>query len=86
MPRVLSVHRAIIPAADRRGYVKRLAARRDHYQRAGCRFWVFEEAALPGAYIEFTEAPDSATLAAAHAGSPERPLDPARVYNEVEMT
>jgi len=66
--------------------VQRLATLRDHYQRAGCRFWVFEEASLPGAYIEFTEAPDAATLAAAHAASAERPLDPARVYNEVEMS
>jgi hypothetical protein len=46
---------------------------------------VFEEAGLPGAFLEFFEAPDAATLASAHASAPDRVLDPARVYHEVEL-
>jgi len=46
---------------------------------------VFEEAGLPGAFLEFCEAPDAATLARAHASAPERMLDPARIYHEVEL-
>jgi hypothetical protein len=85
MPRALSIQRSIIPAAERPKYLERLRARRDHYVRASCKFWVFEEIALSGAFIEFTEALDPATLTAAHAGAPEPVLDPARVYTEVEL-
>jgi hypothetical protein len=46
---------------------------------------VFEETGLPGAFLEFFEAPDAKTLARAHASSPERVLDPARIYHEVEL-
>jgi hypothetical protein len=86
MTRVLSIHRAIVPAADRARYVERLKARKAHYEHARCKFWVFEEAAMAGAYIEFTESADAAALAAAHAAAPEPVLDPARVYTEVELT
>ena len=85
MARALSVHRSIVPAPERAKYMERLRLRRDHYARAGCKFWVFEEAAMPGAYIEFAEAPDPATLAAAHASSPEPVRDPARIYTHVEL-
>lgn len=86
MPRALSVHRAIVPSVDRARYLERLRARKDHYERAGCKFWVFEEAALAGAFIEFTESTDPAVLSAAHTGAPEQVLDPARIYVEVELT
>ena len=86
MPRALSIHRSIVPAGDRARYFDRLKARRDHYVKAKCKFWAFEEAALTGAFIEFTEASDAATLAAAHAASPEPVLDAARIYTEVELT
>ena len=55
-----------------------------HYQKAGCHYWVFEEAGLPGAFLEFFEAKDAETLAKAHAEAPARLLDPSRIYNEVE--
>ena len=86
MPKALSVHRAIVPSSDRTRYVERLKVRKEHYVRAGCKFWVFEEAALPGAFIEFTEAVDAATLTKAHVGAPESMLDPSRIYTEVELT
>ena len=38
-----------------------------------------------GAFLEFCEAPDAATLAKAHASAPERVLDPSRIYHEVEL-
>lgn len=86
MARALSIKRSIVPLAERAKYLERLRARRNHYQRASCEFWVFEESALAGAFIEFVEAGDAATLEAAHAAAPEPVLDPARVYTEVELT
>jgi hypothetical protein len=47
---------------------------------------VFEEANLPGAFLEFVEAPDADTLARAHAAAPDPALDPARIYREVELS
>jgi hypothetical protein len=46
---------------------------------------VFEEVDLPGAFIEFFEATDTATLARAHATAPDAVLDAGRVYTEVEL-
>jgi hypothetical protein len=86
MPRALSIHRSIVPAGERAKFIERLRVRQAHYSNAKCKFWVFEEAALAGAFIEFTEGPDAATLAAAHAASPDAVLDPARIYTEVELT
>jgi len=62
--------------------------RRDYYAQRQCRYWVFEEAGLKGAFLEFVEAADRATLAKAQAGAPpaDRVLDPNRVYVEVELT
>ncbi len=65
-------------------FVKRLAARRDHYLGARCHYWVFEEAGRAGSFIEFIEAADADTLGAALAGAPD-PMTGARVYHELEM-
>ena len=46
---------------------------------------MYEEASLPGAFLEFFEAADPETLARAHAGAPDPVLDPNRVYKEVEL-
>ena len=70
MARALSMQRSIVPLGDRAKYFEKLRARKEHYKAAGCQFWVFEEAALTGAFIEFSEAPDPATLAAALAEAP----------------
>ncbi len=85
MPRALSLQRTIVPAGERAKYFEKLKVRQAHYERTKCRFWVFEEAALSGAFIEFTEADDARMLAAAHATAPDRVLDPARIYTEVEL-
>jgi hypothetical protein len=55
-----------------------------HYERARCRFWLFEETDLPGAYIEFVEASDTATLAAAVDGAPHAYSEAVRIYQQVE--
>ena len=60
MPRALTIKRTVVTQPARKEYLERLRVRRDYYQRASCNFWVFEEAGLPGAFIEFTEATDAA--------------------------
>jgi hypothetical protein len=82
----LTIHRTLVRPVDRPKFLERLRAKEQHYTAAGCRFWVFEEAALPGAFVEFCEAPDVATLAAAHAAAPDPILDPSRIYSIVELT
>ena len=85
MPRALTMQRTIVPAAERKRYLARLRERKEYYERANCSFRIFEEAELPGAFIEFTEAPDRKVLAAAHANAPEALVDPSRIYVEVEL-
>ncbi len=85
MARSLSLHRTVIPPAGRASFLERLRVREAHYQRMGCRYWVFEEQGLAGAFVEFCEANDAETLAAAHAASPEPLLDPSRIYSIVEL-
>jgi hypothetical protein len=85
MTRVLTVHRATVPLAERSRYLEKLKLRKTHYTASGCRFWVFEEAGLQGAFLEFTEAGDHDTLVAAHRNWPDRFGDGSRVYQEVEL-
>ena len=86
MPRALTIQRSIIPATDRKRQIDRLRAKRDHYHGMQCRYWVFEEAAVRGAFLEFVEADTAEALAAAHASAADPPLDAARIYLEVELT
>lgn len=86
MPRALVIKRTIIPMPDRTRYMERLVKRKAYYTAAGCSFWVFEEAALNGAFIEFTEAPDRVTLQAALANATEHVLDANRIYQEVSLS
>jgi hypothetical protein len=85
MPRALTVQRTLVTPPERKKFAERLKRNREYYAQANCRYWVFEEAGLPGAFLEFFEAPDPQTLARAHASAPERVLDPARIYHEVEL-
>jgi hypothetical protein len=85
MSRSLTMHRTVVTPADRDRFFARLRAKEAHYLAAGCRYWVFEEESLPGAFVEFFEANDAKTLTAAHAAAPERLLDPARIYSLVEF-
>jgi hypothetical protein len=85
MPKALTIQRSTVPSTERANYTKRLKALHSHYASANCRFWVFEETSLPGAFIEFTEADDEQTLTTAHASAPHKTLDPSRVYQEVPL-
>ena len=86
MPRALSLQRTIVTPAERDRFLARARALRSHYQAAGCRYWVFEEAELTGAFIEFAEAPGAEALAAANQSVPdEAVVDPARIYRELEF-
>jgi hypothetical protein len=84
-PKALTIQRTLVPKGEREKYFERLRRKRDHYKAANCRFWVFEEASLPGAFIEFYEADDPEILVQAHAAAPDRILDSGRVYLQVEI-
>ena len=86
MPRALAIQRSVIPAADRARQLERLRAKRAHYTGNQCRYWVFEEAAVPGAFLEFVEADSAATIQAAHASAADAPVDAGRIYLEVELS
>lgn len=85
MPRALSMQRTVVPPGERAKFLERAKARELHYTGAGCQFWLFEEAALAGAFMEFTEARDVDTLKRAHATAPEPPLDPGRIYTQMDL-
>jgi len=85
MPRALTIQRTLVTPPERERFQEKLRRKHEHYAKANCRFWVFEEAGLPGAFLEFFEAADAQTLARAHAAAPEPVLDPNRVYTEVEL-
>ena len=82
-PRALTMQRSIVPSGDRKKFLDKLKARHAYYVGAGCKHWVFEEAELPGAFIEFIEATDGETLARALSAAPDPVLDRARIYQEV---
>lgn len=85
MARALTIQRTTVPASERERYFERLRASSSHYAAANCRFRVFEERGLPGAFIEFIEADDETTLTVANSNAPHRLLDARRIYNETEI-
>jgi len=85
MSRALTIHRIVVPPADRSKYFERLKAKEQHYNGMGCRFWAFEEQSLPGAFVEFCEADSTQALSAAHAAAPDPVRDPSRIYTQVEL-
>jgi hypothetical protein len=85
MSRVLTIQRTLVMPPEREKFALTLQRKRAYYASVGCRYTAFEEAGLPGAFLEFFEAPDAATLSRAHASAPDRVLDPARIYLEVEL-
>lgn len=65
MPRALVITHTTVPEAARTGYLAGLRRRREAFTAARVNLWVFEDPARPGAFVEFTEARDEGTLAAA---------------------
>ena len=62
MGRALTIQRTLVTPPDRERFHERLRQKQAYYEKANCRFWVFEEAGLPGAFLEFFEASDAKTL------------------------
>ena len=90
MPRALAMQRVVVPSRDRARYLEGLPARKAIFRGAGCNFWVFEEAEIIGAFVEFAEAGSPDLLAAAldaAAATGTGPQDAARlpVYIEVPV-
>ena len=56
MPRALTIQRTLVTPPDRERFHEKLRRKQEYYTKANCRFWVFEEAGLPGAFLEFFEA------------------------------
>jgi hypothetical protein len=85
MPRAISMRHTIVPSAEREEFRIKSRDTRDHYTGAGCRYWLYEEDALPGAYVEFYEASDRETLVKAHESRPEQAQLASRLYVEVDL-
>ena len=85
MPRVLTLSRTIVPLPDRDRFFTRARELRAHFQSRGCQYWVFEDASLAGAFIEFAEGKDVDALTAAYTSAPESGVDPERIYREVAL-
>jgi hypothetical protein len=85
VPAALTLNRTIVPPQDRERFFTRARALRTHFQSHGCQYWLFEDANLAGAFIEFAEGKDVDALSAAHASAPEAALDPTRMYREVAL-
>jgi hypothetical protein len=83
--RALALQRTIVTPAERARFLERGRQLRDHYAAQECRYWIFEDSQLPGAFIELTEAGGVPALSAALAGAQEFVIDPARVYQEVAL-
>ena len=84
MARALTIERSKVSRHERDSYFAGLRERRDRLRTASCNFWVYEDPSEPGLFVEFTEARDVDTLAAAraavfdsHAGAP--------ILTEVEL-
>lgn len=86
MARAISMRHTIVPSGERDDFRSRAGRSRAHYAKTGCHYWLFEESALPGAYVEFFEAADPDTLINAHRGAPDPLLDSARLYVEVDLS
>lgn len=86
MARAITMRHTIAPSPERDEFRERASRSRAHYSAAGCNYWLFEEATLPGAFVEFFEAPDPETLAKAHRTAPQPILESARMYVEVELS
>lgn len=85
MPRAISMRHTVVPASEKAEFRERAREALAHYSGKGCNYWLFEEASLPGAYVEFFEARDRATLVNAHGDAPVPVLESARLYVQVEL-
>ena len=83
MKRVLTIMQRTLAADELSDFYDTARHRRAYFEAAGCRYWVFEQNTTPGAVIEFAEAPDADTLAAALRAQAGDPFD-GPIFSEVE--
>lgn len=86
MPRAISMQHTVVPSGERDAFRTRARETLAHYARVGCRYWLYEDEALPGSHVEFFEAADRATLVKAHESRPHPLHQGARVYIEVDLS
>lgn len=82
-PRELAVLRHTVAPGDRGAFVAKARALGRGLRDCGCNHWLFEDAASPGAYLEFIEAADPVALEGALAAS--RGGAAAARYTEVSL-
>ena len=85
MPRALTIQRTLVTPPERETFHEKLRRKQEYYAQANCRFWVFEEAGLPGAFLEFFEAADPADARARARRRARARARSHRVYHEVEL-
>lgn len=83
--RAISMRQTVVPAHERDDFRARARRSLAHYTGRGCHYWLFEDADVSGAYVEFFESHDRDSLVRAHRDAPE-PLESARLYLEVELS
>ena len=81
--RALAMRHSAVPTGDRDAFRARAREAQAQYTGAGCRYWVYEDAELPGAYVEFFEAESKEMLEKANSGAKQ---PPSRMYLEVDLT
>jgi len=84
--RAVSMRHTVVPSAEREAFHRQATASRAHYSSSGCRYWLYQEDGLPGAYVEFFEAPDKETLQRAQRAAGPAATTTSRLYIEVELT
>jgi hypothetical protein len=85
VPRALTIERSKVSRHERDGYFAALRERRDRLRAAECNFWVYEDPGEPGLFVEFIEARNADTLAAARASVFESATG-APILTEVELS
>lgn len=85
MPRALTIVRSKVSRHERDAYFAALRDRRDRLRAQHCNFWVYEDPAEPGLFIEFTEARDADTLLAARAAADDAEAT-APILTEVDLS
>ncbi len=65
MPRALTAEWVDASGPSRAAFIERARARRESLRGSGCNYWVFENDAEAGTFLDFLEAPDAESLRAA---------------------
>lgn len=85
MARALVMDRADVGVTGREAYLHGARERRAAARAAGCNFWLFE-GDTPGAFVEFVEGADAASVGSALAAGARPARSPgATILHEVEL-